>query len=150
MTQHIAKASEKTKTARVKLPCSGRRILIADDERSIRDIFLQVLSYGLPNCRVDVAVNGAEAIEAFRQARHSVIIMDIKMPVMDGEQAFGEIAKLCEAENWTMPSVIFCTGFDPSDRIQRIIDNKPAHCLLMKPVTNQQLLDAIRARLPPQ
>lgn len=141
------KTSGKTKTVRVKLPCAARRILIVDDEKTIRDLFLQLMSYSLPQCRIDVAINGAEAVEAFRQVRHCVLLMDLKMPVMDGEKAFLEIQKLCEAENWAMPSVVFCTGYDPSDRLRSIIAGNPAHCVLRKPVTNEQLMDAIRARL---
>ncbi len=149
MTKNTDKANRKTKTEGAKLSCSERRILVADDEKSIRDLFFQVMSYGLSDCRVDVVVDGREAVDAFRQGRHSVLIIDLMMPGMDGEQAFNEIEKLCKAENWDMPSVIFCTGFDPSNRIQDIIKHKPAHCLLMKPVRNEQLLEAIKTRLPP-
>jgi len=46
-----------------------------------------------------------------------------------------------------MPSVIFCTGYAPPNLIERIIREDPAHCLLKKPCTNQQLMDTIKARL---
>ena len=149
---NVAVSSEeaKTKTAGVRPTHGAHRVLIVDDDKTIRELFLQVVSYGLPNCRVDLAVNGAEAVEEFRQARHSVLVMDLKMPVMDGEQAFAEIVKLCKAESWTMPSVIFCSGYVPSDRISIIIEDSPAHCLLLKPITAGQLLDAIKVRLPPE
>jgi len=143
-----AKADAKRKTARVKLPCSGRRILVVDDEKTIRDLFLQIISYGLPNCRVDVAVNGEEAVEAFRQARHCILVMDLKMPVMEGEEAFFAIQKLCEEENWCMPSIIFCSGYTPSAKILRIVNDNPADCLLKKPVLPEQLMAEIKARLP--
>ena len=143
-----AKNVDKAKTARVTLPCNGRKILIADDESSIRDLFLQVVRYGLPNCRVDLAVNGEEAVEAFRNGRHAVMVMDLKMPVMDGEKAFLEIVKLCKAENWAMPAVVFCTGYDASGRIEKLVKENPSHCLLRKPVMNDELMEAIKARLP--
>ena len=131
-----------------KLPRSGRRILIVDDEKLIREVFLRVVSSGLPDCRIDVAVNGAEAVESFRTARQSVLVMDVKMPVMDGETAFNEIQKLCESENWEMPSVIFCTGYDLSGVVRDMVENSAKHCLLMKPIRNWQLIKEIQARLP--
>lgn len=133
---------------RARLPRSGRRILVVDDERFIRDVFLKVISMELPNCRIDLAVNGAEGVDFFRNARPSVIVMDMKMPVMDGEEAFDEICKICDAENWELPAVIFCTGYLPSSRIQALVDENPLHCLLMKPIKNSQLVDALAARLP--
>ncbi len=132
-----------------KQPPVHRRVLVVDDEKDIRDVFLQVISYGLPNCRVDLAVNGAEAVEAFRSIDYSVLVMDLKMPVMDGERAFQEIQKICLAENRHMPSIIFCTGYDVSGRIHEMVSRNPAHCLLKKPISGDQLLRHLESRLPP-
>lgn len=126
----------------------GSRILVVDDEKFVRDVFRRLISSGLPDCKVDVAVNGAEAVCAFRRIRHSVLVMDLKMPIMDGATAFKEIRKMCEDEGWEMPSVIFCTGHDPSDLARDIVGNDPTHCLLIKPVRHWQLVEAIQARLP--
>ena len=76
------------------------------------------------------------------------MVMDVKMPVMDGVTAFYEIQKVCEAENWKMPAVIFCTGYAPTGRVQRIVDSSATHCLLMKPVKESLLVNEIAARLP--
>ena len=130
-------------------PPSGRRVLIADDEERLRKMYVLVLSDGIPSCSFDVAANGAEAVAAFRTGHHAVVVMDVRMPVMDGEAAFKEIQKVCEAENLKMPSVIFCTGYDLSDTIQRIVEKNPAHCLMMKPVRSTPLVQAIESRLPP-
>ena len=88
-------------------PCTPRRVLIVDDEKGIRDVFLAVVSYGLPDCRVDLAVNGAEAVENFRTAHQDVLVMDLNMPVMNGLDAFAEIRKICDEEKWAMPAVVF-------------------------------------------
>ena len=129
------------------VPCNKQRLLIADDEKVIRTVFSQILSYGLPNCRVDVAVNGDEAVNAFRAGHHGVIIMDLKMPVMDGEQAFFEIKDICKKEGWEMPAIIFCTGYDPSANIQKIVANSRTHYLLHKPVRGNVLLEVLKSRL---
>jgi len=147
MTTNSDKARE-TASAGGNTPQSpNRRILVVDDEKTIRHLFLQIISYGLPDCRIDMAVNGAEAVEMFRQGHHQVVLMDLKMPVMDGQQAFQEIQNICNAENLKMPAVIFCTGYAPPSLIENIIQENPTHCLLKKPCTNQQLMDTIKSRL---
>jgi CheY-like chemotaxis protein len=128
-------------------PCTKDRVLIVDDEQSIRTLFSQVLSFGLPDCRMDLAVNGAEAVESFREIHQAVVLMDLCMPVMDGNEAFDEIRKACEELKWEMPSVVFCTGYDPSQQVQNAIAGNPKHCLLRKPVTNDTLTEAIKIRL---
>jgi two-component system response regulator AtoC len=128
-------------------PCDKRRILVVEDEKSVREIYFQVLSGSLPECRVDLAVNGEEGVEAFREAFHGILIMDLRMPIMDGETAFHEIEKLCSEENIEMPSVIFCTGFIASDSVQHIIDDNPKHCLMTKPFDTDLLLKELSARM---
>jgi CheY-like chemotaxis protein len=128
-------------------PPNRRRILIVDDETNIREIFRQVLLLGLPGCRFDVAVNGAEAVESFRQAHQGVILMDLRMPLMDGERAFCEIEKICVSERWEMPSVVFCTGYDPPNGVKEIVAGDPRHGLLQKPVTNEILLETLRSKV---
>ena len=128
-------------------PCDRRRILVADDEKNICHVFRMLLSNHLPGCRIDVAVNGMEAVQLFREVHHGALIMDLKMPVMDGLTAFHEIQGICENENWEMPSVVFCTGYDPPDGVQKIIADNPAHSLLRKPVNEETLVGALKPHL---
>lgn len=123
------------------------RVLIVDDEKAIRDLFKILLSLDLPQCRVDLAVNGAEAVAATRDSDYDVIVMDLHMPVMDGEAAFRAIGKNCDETGRKMPSVVFCTGYDPSLDLTKMITKNPEHCVLRKPVTNENLTRAIKARL---
>lgn len=128
-------------------PCTPRRILVVDDEKAIRDVFHLVLTLGLPGCKVDVAVNGAEAVSLFSDIHQQVLLMDLHMPIMDGETAFCEIQKICEMNKWQMPSVVFCTGYEPSNVLKELIANNPAHCVLRKPVSNNILVDALKKRM---
>jgi CheY-like chemotaxis protein len=134
--------TNKDTTGAVQQKFSMHRILIVDDEKAVRDVFLRVVS-SRPGCRVDVAVNGAEAVEFFRCVRHAAIVMDLKMPGMNGEEAFGQIQRICDEEKWTMPSVVFCTGFSPTEKIRNIVAKDPRHCLLMKPIAGSQLVQAL-------
>jgi CheY-like chemotaxis protein len=128
-------------------PSDMKRILLVDDEKTILRVFRLVLSGPLPECRIDLANNGAEAVDAFSAGHHGVLLMDLHMPVMDGQTAFMEIQKLCDARNWMMPSIAFCTGFAPPASLSRLIAQGQRHGLLLKPVRNDVLVEAIRSRL---
>jgi CheY-like chemotaxis protein len=127
--------------------CDRRRILVVDDEQIIQRLFEMVLNWELPGCEVEVASNGREAVDAFCRGHHAVLLMDLHMPVMDGQAAFVELQKKCEASNWEMPSVVFCTGYAPPASLRRLVTNSTSHCLLPKPVSNETLVDAVRSRL---
>lgn len=71
------------------------RILIADDERKIRETLSDYLrAKGLS---VTLAGNGEEAVELAAGMWHDLIILDVMMPVMDGIQACGEIRRYTDA-----------------------------------------------------
>jgi CheY-like chemotaxis protein/HPt (histidine-containing phosphotransfer) domain-containing protein len=68
------------------------RILVADDtdvNQKIAKLILQRADYS-----VDIAADGQEAVEAHRQNPYDLILMDIKMPVMDGHEATQKIREL--------------------------------------------------------
>ncbi len=130
------------------VPCTPGTLLIVDDEKTIQQLFRMIMNSALPQCRVDTVSNGAEAVGRFAEEHHAVILMDLHMPVMDGQQAFLELKRMCESRGWEMPSVVFCTGFIPPDSIREVIARQPRHALLSKPVTGDKLVDAVKARLP--
>ncbi len=70
------------------------RVLIVDDEKSILDVlskFLQRLG-----CSVDSTTRGAEAVALVQKTNYDVILLDLKMPEMDGLTVMQEIRKLDE------------------------------------------------------
>jgi PAS domain S-box-containing protein len=123
--------------------CTPRTILIAEDEKLIRDIFVQFLELSFENIKVDYAADGQEALEKFFTDHHSLIIMDSMMPIVNGEKAYDEIAAYCELNNWQMPHIIFCTGFVPTEKITGIIGNGGQHALLPKPVRQAELVEVV-------
>lgn len=129
------------------VPPDKKRIMIVDDESAIRKTFKMILSHSIPDCRIDLAGNGAEAVEAFEKGHHALLIMDLHMPVMNGQQAFNEIKKMCENKHWEMPSIVFCTGYAHPDIIKDAVTSNPVHCLLSKPVNNQTLVETVKSRL---
>ena len=126
---------------------SKHRILVADDDQEVREMFQAVLSCDLPDCRVDMVINGEEAIDAFRDAYYVVIVTDVNMPVMGGEQVFYEIQKMCTDEKRKMPCFVFCTGYDPPPPLKQTVATNPRHCMLRKPVDPNVFVQALKNRL---
>jgi len=68
------------------------KVLLADDERLVRSGFKVLLDVEDDITVVGEATNGAEAVERARADRPDVVLMDIRMPGVDGIQATGQIA----------------------------------------------------------
>ena len=82
-------------TEKEKMTLKGMRFLIADDNDLNAEILEELLKMEGADC--DRAVNGKEAVEMFARAkegRYNIILMDIKMPVMNGYDATKEIRRL--------------------------------------------------------
>ncbi|MDD5434961.1 MAG: response regulator [Nitrospira sp.] len=121
------------------------KILIADDVKEVRLLFKAVLRCEFINSKVDVVVNGAEAVDAFRTVNYDVLLMDLYMPVKDGYAACLEIQEICRKEKLKMPFVIFCTGYTAPKEIKKLIADKTHYALLRKPVDCEKLIDTIKA-----
>ena len=80
------------------------RILIVDDEEHIRLLFKEELED--EGYTVDLASNGLDALDKLKRGAYSVIVLDIKMPGMDGIQTLAEIKKI----NKDQP-VILCSAY---------------------------------------
>ena len=129
------------------IPCQKDRILIVDDEEAIRRILKQVLVSDLPNVTIDTATNGMEAMKIFHNEHHAVVLLDLFMPIMNGEQAYRGLERMCEKEKWAMPAVIFCTAHNPSSEVRSFVTANPKHAALQKPVKNEVLVETVRSRL---
>ncbi|MBP8823068.1 MAG: response regulator [Flavobacteriales bacterium] len=78
-------------------PASGstvRRILLAEDNAFNVMVAQDELDFLFPGVQVDVAENGALAVERVRQQEYDVVLMDVQMPVMDGYRATRAIRAL--------------------------------------------------------
>lgn len=128
-------------------PRDASKLLIVDDEPSVRAVFKRTLSREFPDVEIAEVENGSDAVTSFTEGHHGVILMDLVMPVMDGQTAFKAILKYCREEKREMPSVIFCTGYDPSNTIRKVVAEDSIHCMLQKPVTPRVLIEAIKSRI---
>ena len=85
-------------------------VLLADDQQLIRTGLRLVLDAETDIRVVGEAVNGREAVDLARRLSPDVILMDIRMPDMDGIAATAEIVKLNIATR-----IIMVTTFDPDE-----------------------------------
>jgi signal transduction histidine kinase len=70
----------------------GIRVLVAEDNRVNRLVVVAMLER--LGCDVDVAHDGAECVEMWKQASYDMVLMDCEMPILDGYQATAEIRSL--------------------------------------------------------
>ena len=111
------------------------RILIVDDETLARDRLLRMLqSDGRHEVIADVST-GAEALEASERLLPDLVLLDIRMPGMDGIETAGHF--LTQKES---PAVIFCTAYE-EHAIQAF--EMQAVGYLLKPVRKSELMEAI-------
>ena len=79
------------------------KILVIDDEKSIRNTLREILEY--EKFEVDEAADGKEGLELVNKTKYDVILCDIKMPKMDGIETLEKILDIsCET------SVVMISG----------------------------------------
>ncbi|PSL04627.1 LuxR family two component transcriptional regulator [Haloactinopolyspora alba] len=115
------------------------RVVIADDQTLVRTGFRMILDADGMDV-VAEATTGAEAVEAVRRTRPDVVLMDIRMPELDGLEATRRI--LTGAAD--APRVVILTTFD-LDRYVYAALSAGASGFLLKDVTPEALTSAVRS-----
>ncbi len=113
-------------------------ILLVDDQRLMRE-GLRTLLEMEPGMRVvGEAANGQEALELYAKLAPDVVLMDVRMPVMDGVEATRQLLA-----RWPQARIVILTTFDDDEYV---FDALRAGALgyLLKDVSIQELADAIR------
>jgi DNA-binding NarL/FixJ family response regulator len=114
------------------------RVVIADDQDLLRAGFAMILSADGIEV-VAAAADGAQAVDAVRRTRPDVVLMDIRMPELDGLEATRQIM----AGPASPPRIIILTTFD-LDRYVYAALSAGASGFLLKDVTPEQLVAAVR------
>ena len=117
---------------------SGRRFIVADDNK----INLQLISSILSTSGAEIveAENGVDVIDAYRQQRPDLIIIDVHMPVMDGKEATRQIREMEHGEIHT-PIIALSADVIPEHRDALI--SAGVDIYLTKPVDDNKLWQAI-------
>jgi DNA-binding NarL/FixJ family response regulator len=117
------------------------RCLIADDQAMVREGFAAVLAAQSGLSVLGQASDGADAVRLARQLQPDVILMDVRMPVMDGLQATREILR--ESAALTGPRVLMLTTFDLDEYVYEAL-RAGASGFLLKDATAAELVHAVR------
>jgi DNA-binding NarL/FixJ family response regulator len=113
-------------------------VLLVDDEALVRAGLRMILGTAEDLAVVGEAEDGAAAVEAVQRLRPAVVLMDLRMPRMDGLAATVAIRALREP-----PAIVVLTTFDTDDAVFRALETG-ATGFLLKDTPPPELLRAIR------
>ena len=112
------------------------KILVIDDEQSIRESISMILEY--ENYLVELAANGVQGLNLFNEQNFDAVLLDVKMPGLDGI----EVLQLLKERNKNIP-IIMISGHGT---IETAIEctKKGAYDFLEKPLDRDKLLISLR------
>ena len=117
------------------------RVLIADDIEDNRQLLAQLLAP--VGFEIRLATNGAEAVQEFEEWRPHLILMDFRMPVMDGHEAIRRIRAMAGGED---PKIIAVTASAMDDNRQELMEIG-ADDFIGKPFREVELFQKIHAHV---
>ncbi|MEV0736448.1 response regulator transcription factor [Streptomyces sp. NPDC050549] len=113
------------------------RIVVADDHEIVRVGYAGLLATQADFTVVGTAPDGAEAVRVCREHLPDVVLMDVRMPVMDGIEATARL------QGPDAPRVLVLTTFDLDEHVYDAL-TAGASGFLLKDVTAERLFDAVR------
>ncbi len=114
------------------------RIVVADDHQVVRAGFAELLDTQPDFTVVGTAADGAEAVRVCHEQTPDVVLMDVRMPSMDGIQATRQLTAHDDG-----PRVLILTTFDLDEYVYDAL-RAGASGFLLKDVTAERLFDAVR------
>lgn len=114
---------------------SRASILIVDDDMGMRETLSDIMED--KGYRTVIALDGYEAIQRVKESAFDVILMDIKMPGMDGVETFKEIKKIRPRT-----AVVMMTAYALEDLISEALQ-EGAYGVLYKPFDMEKIMDLI-------
>ncbi|MDI6102776.1 response regulator transcription factor [Actinoplanes sp. NEAU-A12] len=113
------------------------RVVVVDDEALVRSGFKMILN-AAPDIEVVAATNGADALDAVRENRPDVVLLDIRMPDVDGLTVLGQVRALPEP-----PVVAMLTTFDADEYVLTAL-HAGAAGFLLKDTEPEHLAQLVR------
>jgi DNA-binding NarL/FixJ family response regulator len=118
------------------------RLLLADDQAMVRQGFGALLNAQDGMLVVGEATNGEDAVQACRALRPDVVLMDVRMPVLDGLEATRRLMSPPGGVDYR-PRVLMLTTFDLDDYVYEAL-RAGASGFLLKDATADDLVAAVR------
>ncbi|BAU85977.1 two-component system response regulator [Streptomyces laurentii] len=116
------------------------RVLVADDQAMVRGSFRVLVEHTPGMTAVGEAANGAEAVELARRERPDVVLMDIRMPELDGVEA---TRRICADPDLAGTRVLVLTTFDLDEYVYGAL-RAGAAGFLLKDTPPTDVLTAVR------
>jgi DNA-binding NarL/FixJ family response regulator len=116
-------------------------VIVVDDQTLVRSGFESILNSADDITVIGQASNGAEAIDVCRTLAPDVVVMDIRMPVMDGVEA---TRRLTTVSGGRAPGVLMLTTFDLDELVHAAL-RAGASGFLLKDAPPDELFRAVRA-----
>ncbi|MBN9389223.1 MAG: response regulator transcription factor [Chloroflexi bacterium] len=115
------------------------KVLVVDDQQIIREGISTILDYQAGLSVMGKAINGQEAVELALELKPDVVLMDVRMPIMNGVEATARLRQ-------QLPSckVLMLTTFDDEEYITEAL-RAGASGYLLKDIPGKQLAQAIRS-----
>ena len=119
-------------------PC---KVLVVDDDEVVRLSYQRSLQAA--NCNVDVeaALNGEEALEVLESKRFDVVLLDLRMPGMDGMSVLRSIKR-----DWPASGVVVITGYPTVESAKEAM-RLGATDYLAKPVSPAEIINAANSAI---
>ena len=119
---------------------SALRVLLVDDQALFVESLRTVLEHGASDIEVvGIARNGAEAVAAMKADPADLVIMDVRMPVMDGVEATKVIRATCP-----QAKIMMLTTFEDDEYVKEALEHGAVGYIL-KDIPPAELIAAIRA-----
>jgi DNA-binding NarL/FixJ family response regulator len=116
------------------------RVVLADDQRLFIDSLKTVIENTVENIQVvGVAYNGYEAIECVRNQRPDIVLLDVRMPDLDGVKAAKEIG-----DKYPETKIVMLTTFDDDEYVQEALKYKAVGYIL-KDIPLTELISVLPA-----
>ncbi len=114
------------------------RVMLVDDQEMVRSGFRMIVETEPDITVVGEAADGRSAVELAQRCRPHVVLMDVRMPHMDGIEATSHITAFDDA-----PRVLMLTTFDLDDYVYKAL-RAGASGFMLKDAPAEQLIEAVR------
>jgi two-component system response regulator YesN len=124
------------------------RVVFVDDDPNITEL-IQAVANQENDCQVEIFRNGADALKYLNHEPVDVVVLDLRLPILDGLTIAEEIRRNEEIHLIQPPvEMAFLTGADISDAVKRVADRVHVREIFQKPFDYQQLFREIRGWMP--
>ncbi|MGA7714016.1 MAG: response regulator [Rhizomicrobium sp.] len=111
------------------------KILIVDDDEVVRLSYRRSLQAANSNVEIEAAINGADALEALERKSFDVVLLDLRMPGMDGMSVLKAIKR-----DWPTSGVVVITGYPTIESAKEAM-RLGAYDYLAKPVSPAEIIN---------